>query len=125
MVLQTHLRPIYQHRLDLNSGKILSSVPTSLHSDGTPMVLKHMEATLHQRLYFGRDQVRWVKDIQPLHLSGEIMVSQYLVELSNNHLEIAGSLHQHQLLQNNQSESIDLFITKNTIKMVPLDSISG
>lgn len=85
MVLQTHLRPIYQHRLDQNSGKILSSVPISLHSDGMPMVLKPMEATHHQRLYFGRDQVRWVKDIQPLHLSGEIMVSQYLVELSNNH----------------------------------------
>ena len=30
MVHQTHLRPIYQHRLDPNSGKILSSVPTSL-----------------------------------------------------------------------------------------------
>ena len=96
MVHQTHLRPIYQHKLDPNSGKILSSVPTSLLSDGTPMVLKPMEVTHHQRLCFGRDQVRWVKDIQLLHLFGEIMANQYLVELSNNHLEIAGSLHQHQ-----------------------------
>ena len=120
-----HLKHIYRPRKEQDSGKIQSLVPMSHLSDGMHMVSKHMEATLHQRLCYGRDQVKWVKGIQQLLLSGEIMVNQFQVESNSNHLEIAGSFQQHQRLLNNLSEFTDLYTTKNTIKMALLDSISG
>jgi len=121
----THWRHIYLHRVGQDFGKTQNSVPMSHHSDGTRMASKHTEAIHLQRRCFGKDQVKWARDIQPLHLSGVITANQFQVESNNNLLETAGSFQLHQLLLNNLSASTDSSITKNTIRMEPSDSISG
>lgn len=121
----TRWRHIYLHRAEPGCGKIQNSAPTSHHSDGTPMASKPTEAIHLQRPCFGRDQVKWARDIRPLHLSGVTTASQFQVESNSNRSETAGSFQLHLQLLNNRSASTDSSITKNTIRMEPSDSISG
>ena len=75
-----HLRLMKLLRLEMHSGKILSLEPTPRLLDGTIMVLQFKEAPHHQKLFSGKDHLKWVKAIQQLRHSGVTMRNQSQME---------------------------------------------